>query len=202
MFNKYCVDSYSTNYLSNGAGLTDIYYRDLFLLNIGFIIYETVGYSRDFPIEAPAVHLSPDLDLTDLHGNVRVTRTPQGLLLQGVFKAHTQAECGRCLTTFKQPLQAQFTELYAFTSSSATDTGLLVPESGKIDLQPIIRDEMLVSMPIRPVCRPDCKGLCQVCGENLNETDCHHEDDNIDPRFSILRELIPNSDKTPPSTSE
>lgn len=180
----------------------DNYYRNLFLLNIGFVIYETVGYSRDFPIEAPEINLPPDLALTDLHGNVRVTRTPQGLLLQGAINARTMAECGRCLITFQQPLHAQFTELYAFTPSSATDTGLLVPESGKIDLQPIVRDEMMLSMPIRPLCQANCKGLCPVCGENLNETTCNHEDETPDPRLSILKELISDVDKTSPPHPE
>lgn len=176
--------------------------RDLFLLNIGFIIYETVGYSREFPIEAPVAHLPPDLDLTDIHGSVRVTRTPQGLLLQGNIFAQTVAECGRCLSSFEQPLQGQFTELYAFSPSSTTESGLLVPESGKIDLEPIVRDEMLLGIPISPVCRDDCKGLCPICGENLNETNCYHEPEEPDPRLAILKSLIQDTAQPPPRPPE
>ncbi|MBN2550898.1 MAG: DUF177 domain-containing protein [Anaerolineales bacterium] len=163
--------------------------RDFLTLNVGFIVHQTVGYTRDFPIEAPSVYLPPDMNLSDLKGFVRVTRTAQGLLVQVNMKASTSSECVRCLVDFQQPLEADFTELYAFTLNQTTETGLLMPESGKIDLAPMLREEMILAIPISPLCKPDCKGLCPVCGENLNETTCNHEDDDIDPRLSALRSL-------------
>jgi uncharacterized protein len=164
--------------------------RNLLRLNIGFIVHQTVGYSRDFPVEAPAIHLPPDLNLTDLRGVVRVTRTAQGLLVQIRFHASIHAECGRCLNEFEQPLDIDFTELYAFSANSVTDSGLLVPETGLLDLAPLVRDEMLLAVPTGPLCKPDCKGLCPECGENLNEITCHHEDEIVDPRLNILRSLL------------
>lgn len=155
------------------------YSADLLRLNVGFIIAETVGYSREFPIEVPAIHLPPDLTLTDLNGTVRVTRLAQGLLVQADLSATVPAECVRCLIDFQQPLQVNFTELYAFTPDSMTESGLLLPETGKIDLAPIVRDEMLIAMPIGPVHDPDCKGLCPICGENLNDFPNHrHEEES------------------------
>jgi uncharacterized protein len=164
--------------------------RDFFLLNIGFIIHETIGYSRDFPIEAAEAHLNPDLDIKNLWGEIRVTRTAQGLLLQAMLRADTEAECVRCLASFDQRLNVKFTELYAFSNSSITESGLLVPESGKIDLEPIFRDELLVAFPINPLCKPDCKGLCPVCGENMNERTCEHQTEPVDPRLEILKSLL------------
>jgi uncharacterized protein len=137
------------------------------------------------------------LDLKDVMGVIKVTRTAQGLLVQTKMHASTPAACSRCLTEFYQPLTIDFTELYAFTPDSVTESGLLLPESGKIDLFPLVRDEMLVAVPINPVCKPDCKGLCPICGENLNETTCHHEEDDIDPRLDILRHLFEG--EKPPS---
>ena len=148
--------------------------RDYILLNVGFIVHQTIGYNRDFPFETPFIHLTPDLDLKDLLGTARVTRTAQGLLLQVKLQANTQAECVRCLNEFSQALKIDFTELYAFTRDSMTESGLLLPETGKIDLAPIIREEMLLAFPISPLCNPDCKGLCPICGENLNEVQCSH----------------------------
>ncbi len=162
------------------------YSADLLRLNVGFIVHESVGYSREFPFEIPAIHLPPDLDLNGLLGFVRVTRTAQGLLVQVKMQAEVQAECVRCLSTFQQHLEVDFTDLYAFTPDSVTDLGLLLPETGKIDLAPSVRDEMLLAVPITPLCRPDCKGLCPVCGENLNEGDCHHRPEEIDPRLAKL----------------
>ena len=173
------------------------YLHDFFRLNVGFIIHDTIGYSRDFPFQAAAVHLPPDLELTGLDGNVRVTRTAQGLLVQVKMVARILAECVRCLEDFNQPLQIDFTELYAFTTNSLTESGLLVPESGKIDLAPLIREEMLLAVPINPVCRSDCRGLCPVCGENLNRTYCEHEQQDIDPRLEVLKQLRDKGESPP-----
>lgn len=145
-----------------------------FLINVGFIVHQTVGYSRQFPFEYETVSLTADIHLTKLLGSVHVTRTAQGLLVQVKMEADITAECGRCLIEFPQHLATDFTELYAFSPNSMTDSGLILPENGKIDLTPILRDEMLLAVPINPVCRLDCKGLCPVCGENLNETICEH----------------------------
>ena len=164
--------------------------RDLLRLNIGFIIHQNVGYSRDFPFEIPAIHLPPDLDLKKLVGVVRVTRATQGLLVQIRMRARVLTECVRCLKQFYQPLKIESTELYAFSQNSVTDSGLLVPETGKIDLAPIIREEMLVAVPISPLCKADCKGLCPICGEDQNVVTCNHAEDDIDPRLELLKSLL------------
>lgn len=164
--------------------------RNLLRLNVGFIIHQTVGYSREFPFDVPAIRLLPDLDLLDFNGQVRVTRTAQGLLVQTTMKAAKPAECVRCLDELIQPLEIESTELYAFSANSVTESGLLVPENGKLDLTPLIREEMLLAMPISPVCRPDCKGLCPVCGENLNINPCDHGHEEPDPRLSSLKSLL------------
>jgi uncharacterized protein len=164
--------------------------HDALRLNVGFIIHETVGYSRDFPIELPLVRIPPDLELIDLVGVLRVTRTAQGLLVQGKLAASSLAECGRCLEGFSQPLRIDFTELYAFNANSATDSSLFVPDTGKIDLAPVVREEMLLAFPINPLCRPDCKGLCAVCGENQNRITCNHTEDVVDNRLETLKALL------------
>jgi uncharacterized protein len=165
-------------------------FPDFLVLNIGFLIHEIIGFSRDFPFDAESVWLPPDLPLRELHGTVRVTRTAQGLLVQVKMKANTPAECVRCLDEFSQVLEVDYTDLYAFTRDSITDAGLLVPENGKIDLEPILREEMLLSVPINPLCRIDCKGLCSICGENLNTNPHHHDLDDDDPRFDALKSLL------------
>jgi len=100
------------------------------------------------------------------------------------------SECGRCLTDFLQPLEIDFTELYAFSQNSVTDSNLRLPENGQINLAPLVREYMILEIPITTLCRVDCKGLCPVCGDNLNETDCNHAREAVDPRLSILRSLL------------
>lgn len=158
-------------------------------LNVGFLIGQTVGYSRDFIFESASLHLEPDLDLEGLIGNAHITRTAQGLLVQVSINATTPGECVRCLSNFHLHLHADFTELYAFSSQSVTDSELILPESGYINLAPLVREYLLLEVPISPICSPDCKGLCPVCGENLNETACEHTVEPADSPFAVYKPI-------------
>ena len=133
--------------------------------------------------------LGDDFKVDDFQGTARFDRTPQGLLSQGNFEATTELECVRCLDPFSQPLKWSFTDLYAFDRRSLSESNLLVPEDGQIDLEPLLREYALLEIPISPVCRPDCKGLCPVCGANLNKTDCGHRPEASSP-FSALKDLL------------
>lgn len=105
------------------------------------------------------------------------------------MRALLPVECVRCLESFDQPLEIDFTELYAFTPRSVTESNLILPEDGHIDLEPLVREYMLLEIPISPLCTPDCKGLCPVCGENLNVNAHDHGESEGDPRLAILESL-------------
>lgn len=152
------------------------YPRHPLRFNVGFLLNQSIGYYRDIHFEYPTVLLKPEpeLELNDFVGVARVSRTPQGILVQGDFEGKTSAECVRCLTDFVQPLKTSFSELYAFDKRSVTDSGLILPEDANIDLEPIVREYLLIEVPISPVCKEDCKGLCSICGQNLNEELCEH----------------------------
>jgi uncharacterized protein len=147
-------------------------------INVGFIIKQPIGSSRDFHFEYPELRFDAEADepalIRHFEGVVRIDRTPQGLFVQGEFRGEKTEECVRCLTQFWQPLQTYFDELFAFDHRSMSESGLLIPEEGIIDLAPLVREYLLIEVPIKPICRPDCKGLCPVCGENLNEVGCEH----------------------------
>ena len=143
-------------------------------INVGFLLNQSIGYYRDIHFEYPEIHLKPDLTLNTFAGVARVTRTPQGILIQGEFEGETPAECVRCLTDFQQPLHSQFSELYAFDQRSVTESDLILPEDGNIELEDLVREYLLIELPITPVCKADCVGLCSVCGQNLNEELCEH----------------------------
>lgn len=164
--------------------------RNLLRLNVGFIIHETVGFGREFEIGAEKIHLNPDLDLEHLNGNVKITRTAHGLLLQVQMGASIIIDCVRCLDTFSQELQIDFTDLYIFAQHVGDSSDLIVPEDGVLDLAPSIREEIFLAIPINPQCSLDCKGLCPVCGENRNNVDCQHEQEIIDPRMEALKSLL------------
>lgn len=164
-------------------------------INVGFIANEGAGYSRDFDLNFPTLDLAPDLHLTDVTGMARFTRTSQGLLAEVQLAGIVQADCMRCLNDTDVNLATKFTELYEFDRGSILDSGLQVPDDRIIDLGPLVREYILLDMPSNPVCKPDCLGLCANCGKNLNDTPHTHDEDNIDPRFSALKDLLDKGDK-------
>lgn len=159
-------------------------------LNVGFIVAQSAGFSRDFLFDLPSINIPPDLQAISLSGSIRVSRTPQGILLQGDLIARMTLECVRCLTDFQQSMNINFTELYAFSQRYVADSGLLMPETGIIDLAPVLREYILLEIPISPLCYMECKGLCLICGNNLNENTCNHSDETGNPRFASLKTLL------------
>ncbi len=145
------------------------------IINVGFFKNLPIGSYRDFHFEYPAIELPPDLNLKDFSAIAHISRTPQGLLFDGRVEASTPLECVRCLELFDLKLDTEFNEVYAYKTRNFTESGLFVPEDANIDLGPVIREYLMLAMPIKPLCRPDCQGLCVVCGENLNLSTCEHQ---------------------------
>jgi uncharacterized protein len=110
--------------------------------------------------------------------------------MQADFSAETTLTCVRCLTDFNSELAWSFTELYAFDKRSETDSGLILPEDAHIDLAILLREYALLEIPISPICKPDCKGLCPECGQNLNERDCGHRPEQSSSPFAKLKDLL------------
>ncbi len=148
--------------------------RRPFRINIGFLINPPVGTLREIPIEAESYSLEKEFQVEDLLGVISLARTHNGI--RSITRVHALAdsECGRCLEPFKQALDSEFEENFTFQNHPLSDEELIIPEDGNIDFEPLIREYLELEMPYNPVCRPDCKGLCPVCGQNLNEKDCGH----------------------------
>lgn len=169
--------------------------RQALRLNVGFLLNQPVGSSRDFSFDLPEVFLEPDLRLENIYGTVRLTRTAQGILLQADMQAGYPSECARCLTGIDLSLQTEFTELYAFTQRNVSESGLILPEEGIIDMAPLLREYLILSIPINPLCSVDCAGLCPVCGESLTENPHTHAEESVDPRMDQLRSLLDQAEE-------
>jgi len=98
-------------------------------------------------------------------------------------------ECVRCLDEYDQPLAFEINDLFTHPATAATDPLLAVPETAILDLRPLVREFALVAVPIRPLCRSDCKGLCPECGVDRNQTDCGHRSERVDSRLAALEGL-------------
>jgi uncharacterized protein len=164
--------------------------RQSLRLNVGFLINQSVGSSRDFYFELPSLSIEPDLNLKEFKGNARITRTPQGLLVQADLQALIQSECARCLNDIEHQLRTQFAELFAFSQRSISESELILPEDGHIDLGPLVREYLILEIPINPLCHPDCPGICAVCGEPQGEQFHVHEVESGDPRLAVLKTLL------------
>ena len=143
-------------------------------INVGFIINQPVGTFRTLTFEAEHLQLETELAFEHFQGTVRINRVVQGILIQGDFQTAVQVECVRCLDGFLQPIHTEFDELYAFREEDADESGQLVPENAFIDLTPVVREYLLLEIPISPQCKNDCRGLCDICGLNLNQGTCEH----------------------------
>lgn len=172
-------------------------HQSLLRLNVGFIVHKAIGYSRDFSIELPEISFSDDFSVINMEGNTKVSRTTEGLLVQVEGQAGMKVECVYCLKAIEQPLHLNFVEMYTFPSHADENTDLILPDDLHIDLEPLIREYFQLDIPISPVCKSDCKGLCPVCGNDLNISSCDHDEIEGDPRFSVLRTLL--DDDSPPT---
>ena len=148
--------------------------RNSLRINVGFLINQPVGTYRDIHFDLESIQFSPEFEALDLSGTVRVGRTKTGILTQAEFQAQVLIDCVRCLESYTQILMTSFSELFAFNKEDVTESGLILSEDGYIDLAPLAYEYLLLEIPIQPVCSPDCRGLCPICGVNFNEGACEH----------------------------
>lgn len=159
-------------------------------INVGYIIHADIGYNRKFEFALDSLDLDGSTSVSDLNGHVQFSRTQSGLLVEAAVTSQIQLDCSRCLDEFDHSLEMTFTELYAFDKKNMTESELLIPDTGFIDLTPLFQDYFLLSIPINPICKTDCAGLCPVCGINKNNESCDCHTESIDPRLASLKDLL------------
>jgi uncharacterized protein len=166
--------------------------------NVAQLLRTAVGTTRTYEV-AEETFQADDLVVRNLHGRILLTKLQENILLQGRLDGEVMLECSRCLESYVQPLHMEL-EL-EFQPSVAVLTGepLPPPEDDSIylidghhmlDLEEPIREHVLLNLPMRPLCRPDCAGLCPICGQNLNEGPCPGHDQEVDERLAVLATLL------------
>ncbi len=165
--------------------------------NVAGLLADDVGATRDHAVADVRIALPDGLILADpIAGRVRLTRTNRGVLANATMTTALDAVCSRCLRPVRVPLELVIDEEYlpsldlATGAPVATDDepdALRLTDHHELDLEPPVRDAIIIAEPIAPLDRPDCPGLCIVCGEPLDEGVHDHPDDDIDPRLEALR---------------
>jgi uncharacterized protein len=119
----------------------------------------------------------------------------EGILVRGTVGFSLVVGCARCLTPCPVRVDASVTELFMDPARVESDDELdpgyeLIDDLTGLDLSALVRDALLVDLPIRVLCRDDCAGLCPVCGADRNAGDCGHRDTTtVDPRWAALSDL-------------
>ena len=173
--------------------------NDPLRLDVSYLVKGSPGTYKEFEFNFPQLALPGELLLVDIQGLITVSVTEDGVVAEGKINALTELSCSRCLDSYWQPLQIDFTEIFSShpVDNAENDLGEQpLPSDGSIDLTPIIRDYASLDIPIRQVCKDGCKGLCPTCGGNLNLEDCGHKQESIDPRLEGLRALLEKDEES------
>jgi uncharacterized protein len=138
----------------------------------------------DLGIELLGVPEGSPLDI-----ELRLEAVMEGVLASGRASAVLTGECARCLEPIEDDLEVTFQELYVYPESDAEEDEASRLDGEFLDLEPTIRDAVVLALPFRPVCDQGCEGLCLECGVRLSDHPGHTHDDPTDPRWAVLSAL-------------
>lgn len=166
------------------------------------VLEENVPAPKDFGVALVGVQEGSPLEL-----DLRLESVHEGILVSGTAGMEVTGECGRCLEPLRFDREVDIQELFFYDdaeSLSEEDEEVHRVENETIDLEPVLRDAVVTSLPFQPVCREDCLGLCSECGARLNDDPDHHHE-VLDPRWSALAGLTGTAaehDAAPKSESD
>lgn len=157
------------------------------------------GSFRELRLDVSAL---PDLGLdmigvpedAELHIELMLTSVTEGVLATGTLTAPVIGECGRCLRPISDTSVFDIQELYAYPDSPTEETTdedeVMRLQEDLIDLEPPVRDAVMLGLPVNPLCREDCPGLCPDCGQPRDELPADHQHEQLDPRWAALGKLL------------
>jgi uncharacterized protein len=120
--------------------------------------------------------------------DLRLESVVEGVLVSLEVHAPLAAECGRCLDPLTTQLDVPVAELFVYEPESGDDE-VPVVDGDYLDLEPVLRDAIVLALPLNPVCAQDCAGLCARCGARMADVEPDHRHDDADPRWAALAGL-------------
>ena len=174
-----------------------------FQFNVAQLLKEVTGATRSYDIKTEAVS---ELDeavkiIAPITGHIRLLRTGSNVLVTGLLKTTFKKVCGRCLVEFAVPVTLELEEEFyptldifsgaALPISPEADEANRIDERHILDLWEVVRQGFLLASDEFLYCRPDCKGFCPHCGQDLNLKSCNCQDEMVDPRWAALQTFHP-----------
>lgn len=168
--------------------------------NVAQLLKEPIGATRTYEAIATVLHDEPGINqVGPLTGPVSLLRTNEGVLVEGTFNGVVTVDCSRCLKPVRQAVTVDLVEEFkptldvvrgTYLSTDEEDAALLIDDHHVLDISEVLRQAVLLAVPMQVLCRPDCAGFCQTCGQDLNEGDCDCSDEEDDPRWDQLSALL------------
>ena len=171
------------------------------LFNVSGLVQEGIGATREYDIDGALD--SPERGREPVTGSVELLRTNRGVLVRAKLRLVEPEVCSRCLQPLQETLPIEFEEEFRTkvdvrsgepSDEAPDEEAFLIDEHHMLDLTEAIRQYREASAVMQPLCRPDCRGLCPRCGQDLNAGDCNCAAAPIDDRWSALAGLLPNTD--------
>ncbi|HZE34601.1 MAG TPA: DUF177 domain-containing protein [Actinoallomurus sp.] len=177
--------------------LTRIDPRDPFVIETRTLGRRPGSMRKDsYTVPAPAdlgVEMVSVPEGTEIELDLRLEAVMEGVLVSGTARAPLSGECARCLDPLTSSIEVELQELYVYSDTrsgeSAEDDERRL-EGDLIDLEPVVRDAMVLALPLSPLCRDDCPGLCTDCGVRLADAGPDHHHDAVDPRWAALQGML------------
>ena len=138
---------------------------------------------------------------SDVELDLRLEAVMEGVLVSGTARGRAVGECVRCLAEMSADVEVDVQELFVYPDKArirdehdpASDEKDEYELDGDlIDVEPVLRDAVVLALPFQPVCTPDCPGLCSECGVRLADHPGHRHE-NVDPRWAALKALVPDT---------
>ncbi len=151
-------------------------------------VTRTVPAPADLGIEVLSVPEGSPVEL-----DLRLEAVMEGVLVTGTATADLRGECVRCLEPIVDRVDVTFQELFVYDAepgeSASEDPEVSMLEDDLVDLEPLLRDAVVLALPFQPLCSDDCPGLCTECGARLADDPDHEHAAPVDPRWAVLAEL-------------
>jgi uncharacterized protein len=155
--------------------------------------------SVSFTAEAPAelgIEILGVAEGSPVEFDLRLEAVMEGVLVTGTASAELEGECARCLEPIEDDLTIDLQELFLYDDTRDAspveddeETDVRRTEGDLIDLEPVLRDAVVLALPFQPLCQDDCPGLCVECGARLADDPDHRHEEPVDPRWAALQDL-------------